>query len=165
MRPQACIGDREIVLDQRRRRFHQPRILGRRLDVVRPRLVRPLGVSLRIEAIGEQPPAIGRTGLQLYRPAKGGDCFGSRAGLRARNPEFEVHRCGIRLLARERLENLDGRLRPPGTAIRGPEDEAGLRMAGKDVQDLARLLRGEFRILLEKTPRMGERDVDRPNRL
>ena len=71
----------------------------------------------------------------------------------------------MRLLARERLENIDGRLCSPGAAIRSPENEAGLRMARDHVQDLARLLRSEFGTRLQETPGMGERHVDRPNRL
>ena len=64
---------------------------------------------MRIEAIGEQPPAIGRTRAAIVPLGERPRLLRAPAGFTARDPEFEVHRCGIRLLARERLENLEGR--------------------------------------------------------
>jgi hypothetical protein len=72
---------------------------------------------------------------------------------------------GARLLLCERLEYLERRERATGAAVRGAEYEPGDRMARRDAQNLARLLRGELSILFEQPLRMGERHVDRPNPL
>jgi hypothetical protein len=160
---QACISDRKIVLDQRGRRFHQPRILGRRLEVMRPGLVGRPSVTLRIEAIGEQPPTIGRTRLQLCRSAKGRDCFGSPAGFAARDPELEVHRCGMRLLARERLEYLERQLSLTADAVGGPENQARTRMTRNGLEDLTRLLGGKRSIPLQQSGGMPQRNLQCPN--
>ncbi len=46
--PQARFGDRQVVLDEGRRGFHQPRILGRGPEVLRPGLIGARGIALRI---------------------------------------------------------------------------------------------------------------------
>ena len=67
--PKAHFGDRQIVLDQGRRRVHQPRVLGGRLDVRRARPVRAVRVADHVEVLGEQLPRVDRIRIQLQARA------------------------------------------------------------------------------------------------
>src|ERR1700733_8456008 len=88
------------------------------------------------------------------------DRFMPKARFAARNPELQMHGSGLRLLARQGLEDLERGRCAPTTALRGPENEPSDRMGGTDVPNFSRLLRCEVRILLEELFRVGERRID-----
>jgi hypothetical protein len=60
-----------------------------------------------------------------------------------------MHGGGVRLLARQELQDLECRLRPAALAVRGAQDKAGVRMAGDRLQDLRGLQGGKLGIPLE----------------
>ena len=69
------------------------------------------------------------------------------------------------MLSSQWIQHFQRGLRASGPPMRSPEDEQRKRMAGIDVQDFARLLRGEVGVLLEQAPRMRHGGLDRPKAL
>jgi hypothetical protein len=127
-------------------------------------LVRPLSVALCIEVIGKQAPTISRTGLQLHSATQRGDRFVPPASFAARDPKLEMHRRGMRLLARKRLENLERRVGLAADTMGGPENQARMRITWDGIEDLTRLFRGKPRIPLQQSRRMRERNIEGSDR-
>ena len=111
MGAQASLGQRQLVLHQRRGSFHQPRILGGRLEVARTRLVGTARVARRVQFVGQQSPGIGRVGFQLSGAAQRLHRLAAAARGAAGHREFQMRRSRTRLLARQRLQHLEGELR------------------------------------------------------
>src|SRR5258708_15779071 len=132
---------------------------------MRSGLVRPLSVALRIEAIGEQAPTIGRTRLQLHCAAQGGNRCVPPPGFAARDPKLEMHGRGMRLLTRKRLEYLERRVSLAADAMGGPENQARMRMTRNGLEDLTRLLGGKRSIPLQQSGSMPQRNIQCPNGL
>jgi hypothetical protein len=132
---------------------------------VRARLIRSGGIAGAVPLVGEQTPGVGRIGLQFQGLQQRGGRGVALAGLPARNAKLQLHRGGLRLFARQRLEHFERRLGLTGNAVRRAQHQARARMTGYDLQDLASLLRGQSRIAFEQTRGMRQRNVERSDRL
>jgi hypothetical protein len=69
------------------------------------------------------------------------------------------------MLAAQRLEHFERGLRLTDDAMRGTQDESRTGVVRNDFEDLARLLRGENRLTRQQSGRMGQRDLNAPDRL
>ncbi len=165
MGAQQCFGHRQVVCDQSRRRFQQPRIRGGRLDLGRPRIGRAVHIARQIQLFGEHAPPVDRSGLELQRAPHRRDRLGRAARLAQGNGQFDVHGRRFRLLARERLEDAQRSPRLSGVPMSGSQNQAGIGMPGDGLQDLVRLLYSEPGVPLQQSCSMPQRNIHCPNGL
>src|SRR5438477_6332557 len=92
------------------------------------------------------------------------DGLGYAARLGQCSPELEVNRRRSRLLPCEWLEQCERRLQLTGEAVRRAEDEARAWLARERPQNLTGLFRGQRRALLEQSPGVRERKINRSDR-
>jgi hypothetical protein len=131
----------------------------------RARLIGACGIAACIEAIGEQTPAIGGSGIQLHGAAQRRFGLPPATEFQTGDAELEVRGRRIRELRSERFQHLKRCLQPSCAPVRGAQDEARHRILGLDEEDLACLLGREVRIFLEQAPRMRNRELHRPKAL
>ena len=131
----------------------------------RPRLIGAGRIAPRIQLVGEQPPAVGRIGLEPQGAAQRRDRIPGAARLAECRPELEVYGGGARLLGGERLEH--GECRPCLTrdAVCGAENQPCVGVRRNRLENLARLLPRQTRVTLEQPAGVCERHVDGSNRL
>jgi hypothetical protein len=141
------------------------RIFVGRLEVARPRLVRPVRIAHEIELVGEQSPGIGGVGLQLQCTLQRGDRLADAARLAAGDGEFQVRGRRSRLLPGQRLEYVERQLSFAGDAMRSAENQTRMRMARNRLEDFARLLGGKRSIPLQQSGGMPQRNLHCPNGL
>ena len=161
---EARLGDREIVRDESSRGLQQPRIVRRGLDVAGTREICASQIAGGIELIGEQTPAIGEVGLERNGAAQRRDRLGAASGLPERRSKLQVYRRRPRLFPRQGFEHLERRLQLTGEALRCAEDEARAWLARERPQNLTGLFRGQRRALLEQSPGVRERKINRSDR-
>ena len=73
---QPRIGQRQIIRDQCRGRIHQVRIFVGRLEIARPRLIRPVRIAHEIQLVGQQPTPSHGTEIERDQPIQDGARFG-----------------------------------------------------------------------------------------
>jgi hypothetical protein len=146
MRAQQRLGDRDPVLAQRSRRFHQARVVRRELDVLSVRIVGAARVTDRGEMIAERAPCVRHLRLEAHRAPQGGDCTFAVALRAERQAELVVRCRPLWLRLCQRLEDSLRCSRIARAAVRHTEQERGQRVAGRDLED--------FRCLLGRKPRL-----------
>jgi hypothetical protein len=162
---QSCIGERQIIVHQGPGGRNEARVSRGHLQVARARCISGSAITVCIQVIGEQSPAVGRGGVELQCPPQSHNGPRQTACLGACHPKLQMDRCRVRLLATERFEYFQRLQRAAAAPPGGTQDQPRGGMRRIDVQNFARLFRGELGILLEQPLRMRDGHVDRPKGL
>src|SRR5205807_10356450 len=97
-------------------------------------------------------------------PTRRSSDLGAASGLRERRSKLQVYGRRPRLFPRQGFQHLERRLQLTGEAMRRAEDEARAWLARERPQNLTGLFRGQRRALLEQSPGVRERKINRPDR-
>ena len=139
--------------------------MGGCFDVACTRRIGAGGIASGVETIGKEAPAVGRNGIELHGAAQRRLGLGTLAMLEAGDAQLEMPRCRMRKFRGQRFQHLQRRLQPPCAPVRGAQDETRGGVTGVDCEDFTGLLRGKVSVCLEQSPRMRNREVNRPKAL
>ena len=150
MSAQQRLGARHIVVAERRRRFHELRILCRGAQVLIERAAGAGTVAAGAQMIGQRQPRRAQRRLEAHRFAQRRDCRLALPGRGARQPEFIVSQRGARFGARQGLEYRQCASGIATRAFRRAQIEQRDRVTRRHLEDLAALFLGEFRIAFQQ---------------
>ena len=128
---QARLCERQVVFDERTGGLRQARVACCCLEEVRPRVIRPVRIALRIQLIGEQSPGVRRIRMQQQRTSKRGARLDGASGLPERDSQLQLRRYEPRLLSRERRQDFERRMGLAADAPCRAEDQPCTWVCGK----------------------------------
>jgi hypothetical protein len=165
VRSQSAVCQRQIVLQQRRRRLRQAWIVSCCRYIPHPCIPGTARVAVRLEIVRQDSPPVRGRGLQIYRPAYGRDTCAQVPRLGAGDPKLQVHRCRVRQLAPKWFEYFERQLHLTDYAVRGTQNQTRTRMGRNGLEDLACVLRGESGITLQQSRGTPKRHIQCSNGL
>ena len=163
-RAQERFGLGNAVLAQRGAGGEQARVARGRLEETRARGLGAGVIADRPQVIGKRAPRIRQIRVQLHGAPQLGHRLVPTPECSERHAMLIAGGRPARLCGHQRRQERLGCSRIAPEALRDRQHQQRIGMPRRGPEDLARLLGGEGRVTVEQPRRMGEGDLERPDR-